>query len=162
MPDPEPNQRLGRFVETPVAGEIVRAFVPPPLPPAPPIDVLALLDRLSLAERALGRLDGITMLLPRQELFLYMYVRKEAVLSSQIEGTQSSLADLLLFEIDEQPGVPLDDAHKVSRCVAAMGHGVQRLRSGVPTGRIGKRPWVEDRGHRNHQIGRMPLCPPTR
>ncbi len=92
MVDPEPNQRLGRFVETPVAGETVRAFVPPPLPPAPPIDVLTLLDRLSLAERALGRLDGITMLLPRQELFLYMYVRKEAVLSSQIEGTQSTLS----------------------------------------------------------------------
>lgn len=66
-------------------GEIVRAFVPPPLPPKLQIDVLALLDRLSHAERTLGRLDGITML-PRQELFLYMYVRKEAVLSSQIEG----------------------------------------------------------------------------
>jgi hypothetical protein len=63
MVDPETNQRLGRFVETPVAGEMVRAFVPPPLPPSPPIDVLTLLDRLSLAERALGRLDGITMLL---------------------------------------------------------------------------------------------------
>src|SRR3954465_2173135 len=69
--------RLGRFLETPVAGEIVRALVPPPLPPLPPLDVLSLLDRLSRAERALGRLDGITMLLPRQELFLYMYVRKE-------------------------------------------------------------------------------------
>lgn len=68
---------------------------PPPLPPEPAIDVLSLLERLSLAERALGRLDGTTMLLPRQELFLYMYVRKEAVLSSQIEGTQSTLSDLL-------------------------------------------------------------------
>ena len=87
MFEPAPNLRLGRFVETPVAGEMVRAFVPPSLPPEPLIDVLALLERLSLAERALGRLDGITMLLPRQELFLYMYVRKEAVLSSQIEGT---------------------------------------------------------------------------
>jgi Fic family protein len=84
MADSEFNQRLGRFVETSVAGETVCAFVPPTLPPKPPIDVLSLLERLSLAERALGRLDGITMLLPRQELFLYMYVRKEAVLSSQI------------------------------------------------------------------------------
>ncbi|WP_342629537.1 Fic/DOC family N-terminal domain-containing protein [Nguyenibacter vanlangensis] len=89
------NPRLGCFVGTPVAGEIVRAFVPPPLPPEPSIDVLGLLERLSLAEHALGRLDGIIMLLPRQELFLYMYVRnmyvrKEAVLSSQIEGTQST------------------------------------------------------------------------
>ncbi|GAA4132710.1 Fic family protein [Aminobacter aganoensis] len=89
MSDSDPNQRLGRYAETPVAGEIVRAFVPPPLPPKPQIDMLALLDRLSLAERALGRLDGITMLLPRQELFLYMYVRKEAVLSSQIGGAQA-------------------------------------------------------------------------
>ena len=127
MPDPEPNQRLGRFVETPVAGEIVRAFVPPPLPPAPPIDVLALLDRLSLAERALGRLDGITMLLPRQELFLYMYVRKEAVLSSQIEGTQSTLSDLLRFETEAQAGQPIDDIREVSNYVDAMMYGLERL-----------------------------------
>ena len=100
------SPRLGRFVETPVGGEVVRAFVPPPLPPIPPIDVLALLDRLSLAERALGRLDGITTLLPRQELFLYMYVRKEAVLSSQIEGTQSTLTDLLRFETEAQLDFP--------------------------------------------------------
>lgn len=127
MPDAEPNQRLGRFVETPVAGEIVRAFVPPPLPPAPPIDVLALLDRLSLAERALGRLDGITMLLPRQELFLYMYMRKEAVLSSQIEGTQSTLNDLLRFETEAQAGQPIDDIREVSNYVDAMMYGLERL-----------------------------------
>ncbi len=127
MPNPEPNQRLGRFVETPVAGEVVRAFVPPPLPPAPPIDVLALLDRLSLAERALGRLDGITMLLPRQELFLYMYVRKEAVLSSQIEGTQSTLSDLLRFETEAQAGQPIDDIREVSNYVDAMMYGLERL-----------------------------------
>ena len=127
MLDSEPNQRLGRFVETPVAGETVRAFVPPPLPPAPPIDVLALLDRLSLAERALGRLDGITMLLPRQELFLYMYVRKEAVLSSQIEGTQSTLSDLLRFETEAQAGQPIDDIREVSNYVDAMMYGLERL-----------------------------------
>ncbi len=127
MVDPEPNLRLGRFVETPVAGEVVRAFVPPPLPPAPPIDVLGLLDRLSLAERALGRLDGITMLLPRQELFLYMYVRKEAVLSSQIEGTQSTLSDLLRFETEAQAGHPIDDIREVSNYVDAMMYGLDRL-----------------------------------
>ncbi len=127
MVDPEPNQRLGRFVETPVASETVRAFVPPPLPPAPPIDVLTLLDRLSLAERALGRLDGITMLLPRQELFLYMYVRKEAVLSSQIEGTQSTLTDLLRFETEAQAGQPIDDIREVSNYVDAMMYGLERL-----------------------------------
>jgi hypothetical protein len=83
--------RLGRWIDTPVAGETVRAYVPPALPPDPPIDILGLLQTLTVAERALGRLDGITVLLPRPELFLYMYVRKEAVLSSQIEGTQSTL-----------------------------------------------------------------------
>lgn len=127
MPVSEENLRLGRFVETPVAGEVVRAFVPPPLPPAPPVDVLALLERLSLAERALGRLDGITMLLPRQELFLYMYVRKEAVLSSQIEGTQSTLSDLLRFEIEAQAGQPIDDIREVSNYVDAMMYGLERL-----------------------------------
>ena len=127
MTDSNPDQRLGRYVETPVAGEIVRAFVPPPLPPKPQIDVLALLDRLSLAERALGRLDGITMLLPRQELFLYMYVRKEAVLSSQIEGTQSTLTDLLRFETEAQTGEPIDDIREVSNYVDAMMYGLERL-----------------------------------
>ena len=73
MTDFEPNPRLGQFVETPVAGEVVRAFVPPPLQPVPPIDVLAILDRLVLAERAPGRLDGITTLIPRRELLLYMW-----------------------------------------------------------------------------------------
>lgn len=121
------NPRLGRLVETPVAGEIVRAFVPPPLPPDPPIDILSLLEPLSLAERALGRLDGITVLLPRQELFLYMYVRKEAVLSSQIEGTQSTLSDLLRFETEVQAGQPVDDIREVSNYVDAMMYGLERL-----------------------------------
>lgn len=84
--------------ETVAFGEKVRAFVPPPLPPEPPLAVEGLLTRLREAERALGRLDGIGLLLPRKELFLYMCVRKEAVLSSQIEGTQSTLDDLLRFE----------------------------------------------------------------
>lgn len=127
MIDATPNLRLGRFVETPVAGEIVRAFVPPPLPPVPTIDVLGLLERLSLAERALGRLDGITMLLPRQELFLYMYVRKEAVLSSQIEGTQSTLSDLLRFETEARAGQPIDDIREVSNYVDALMFGLERL-----------------------------------
>jgi Fic family protein len=125
--NPHHDGRLGRFVETPVAGEIVRAFVPPPLPPTPQIDIMSLLDRLSLAERALGRLDGITTLLPRQELFLYMYVRKEAVLSSQIEGTQSTLSDLLRFETEAQAGEPIDDVREVSNYVDTMMFGLDRL-----------------------------------
>lgn len=92
----------------------------------------ALRTRFDNALPALGRLDAVLTLLPNAELLLYSFVRKEAVLSSQIEGTQSSLADLLLFEIDEQPGVPLDDTREVSRCEAASAHGVQRLREGFP------------------------------
>ncbi|KQZ62106.1 cell filamentation protein Fic [Rhizobium sp. Root149] len=127
MSDSQSKNRLGRFVETVAASETVRAFVPPPLPPEPAIDVLSLLERLSFAERALGRLDGITMLLPRQELFLYMYVRKEAVLSSQIEGTQSTLSDLLRFETEAQSGQPVDDIREVSNYVDAMMYGLERL-----------------------------------
>ena len=80
---------------------------------------------------ALGRLDAVTAHLPNASLLLYSFVRKEAVLSSQIEGTQSSLADLLLYEIDEQPGVPVEDAREVSRCVAALEHGLKQLRGGL-------------------------------
>lgn len=122
-----PSTRLGRFAETTVGGETVRAFVPPPLPPTPAIDVLPLLERLSAAERALGRLDGITTLLPRHELFLYMYVRKEAVLSSQIEGTQSTLTDLLRFEAAAEAGRSFDDVREVSNYVDALMFGLNRL-----------------------------------
>jgi len=121
------NSRLGRWAESSFGGETVRSFVPPPLPPSPPIDILRLLDRLGAAERALGRLDGITVLLPSQELFLYMYVRKEAVLSSQIEGTQSTLSDLLRFETEAQAGTPIDDVREVSNYVDAMMYGLERL-----------------------------------
>jgi Fic family protein len=81
---------------------------------------------------ALGRLDGVTVLLPDTRLFLYMYIRKEAVLSSQIEGTQSSLSDLLLFELKEAPGVPLNDVVEVSNYVAALEHGLSRCKDGFP------------------------------
>jgi len=87
---------------------------------------------LERALLALGRLDGLSTLLPDTGLFLYGYVRKEAVLSSQIEGTQSSLSDLLLFELDQAPGVPIDDVVEVSNYVAAMEHGLRRLREGFP------------------------------
>jgi len=116
-----------------VGGETVRAFVPSPLPPQPPLAIEpGLRERLDRALLALGRLDSITTLLPSTELFLYTYVRKEAVLSSQIEGTQSSLSDLLLFELEEAPGVPLDDVVEVSNYVAALEHGLRRLRHDLP------------------------------
>jgi Fic family protein len=127
MPKSPSSARLGRYVETSFANERVRAFVPPPLPPDPQIKIDGLVSRLSTADRALGRLDGITMLVPDHALFLYMYVRKEAVLSSQIEGTQSTLSDLLLFETEAAKGKPIDDIREVSNYVDAMMYGLERL-----------------------------------
>ncbi len=123
----------GVHVTTTFPGESVDAFVPRPLPPEPPLEFT--LARHRLLERALlacGRLDSITALLPDPDLFLYAYVRREAVLSSQIEGTQSSLSDLLLFELGEAPGVPFDDVSEVSNYVAALEHGLRRLSEGFP------------------------------
>jgi Fic family protein len=121
------------FVTSTVSGERIRAFVPPPLPPARrALDLTSLQAILSEANQAVGRLDGMTSALPDLKLFLYSYVRKEAVLSSQIEGTQSSLSDLLLYENAETPGVPLDDVEEVSNYVAALNHGLKRMRDGFP------------------------------
>jgi Fic family protein len=123
----------GHYVTVSTAGEPFEAFVPAPLPPKPPVEWSpALRRRFDAALVALGRLDAVTALLPNAALLLYSFVRKEAVLSSQIEGTQSSLADLLLYEIDEQPGVPVEDAREVSRCVAALEHGLKKLKGGMP------------------------------
>ncbi|MEW5981112.1 MAG: Fic family protein [Acidobacteriota bacterium] len=123
----------GRYEVTAVGGEQVRAFVPAPLPPVPPIELEgSLQQQLEAAVLALGRLDGVSTLLPDKSLFLYAYVRKEAVLSSQIEGTQSSLSDLLLFELEAAPGAPLDDVVEVSNYVAALEYGLARLRGGFP------------------------------
>jgi Fic family protein len=123
----------GRYEVTTAGGENVRAFVPHPLPPSPPLDLRGPLQpALERALLAVGRLDSVSELLPDMGLFLYAYVRKEAVLSSQIEGTQSSLSDLLLFEAAQAPGVPLDDVVEVSNYVAALEHGLARLREGFP------------------------------
>ncbi|MBM3963001.1 MAG: Fic family protein [Planctomycetes bacterium] len=123
----------GRMETTRVGGETVRAFVPHPLPPVPPLDLTGrLLQRLEQAQLAVGRLDSITTLLPGPDLFLYSYIRKEAVLSSQIEGTQSSLSDLLLFELEHAPGAPIDDVVEVASYVAAMEHGLAELRRDQP------------------------------
>jgi Fic family protein len=124
---------IGYYEESMVAGERVRAFVPEPLPPKE--EVVFDAKRQQLLERAtmaLGRLDSITLLLPDPDIFLYSYIRREAVLSSQIEGTQSSLSDLLLYELDEVPGVPFDDVVEVSQYVAALDHGMKRLNGGFP------------------------------
>lgn len=123
------RRSTGDYVEGSLAGSRYRAFVPKPLPPEPALFFSAeLVGQLERANQALGRLDGITLMLPDPTLFLYQYVRKEALLSSQIEGTQSSLSDLLLFEIEEKPGVPIDDVEEVSNYIAALKHGLKRLR----------------------------------
>src|SRR6185312_9816019 len=122
-----------RYVISTVSGERVRAFLPPALPPnQQAVDLASLQSILAEANQAIGRLDGTTSSLPDLKLFLYSYVRKEAVLSSQIEGTQSSLSDLLLYENAETPGVPLDDVQEVSNYVAALNQGLKRMRDGFP------------------------------
>jgi Fic family protein len=124
---------FGRYAMSIAGGEQVRAFVPAPLPPVPPLELIgpvrAALDQALLA---VGRLDGAAAALPDAHLLLYTYVRKEAVLSSQIEGKQSTLDDLLTHELGEAPGVPLEDVAEVSRYVEAMSHGLQRLKADFP------------------------------
>ena len=123
------RDKTGEYEITNVGGELVQAFIPDALPPNPPLDLSGLQDPLARAHLALGRLDALSRLLPDAEMFLYSYIRKEAVLSSQIEGTQSSLADLLRFEVTDAPGAPADgDVVEVSNYVRAMDHGLHRLR----------------------------------
>ena len=133
MHKPPKTANRSRYVTSTMSGERVQAFVPAPLPPdAKTLDLASLQGILAEANQAIGRLDGMTSAFPDLNLFLYSYVRKEAVLSSQIEGTQSSLSDLLLYENAEIPGVPLDDVQEVSNYVAALNHGLRRLRGGFP------------------------------
>lgn len=133
MKQATPKRITGKYFTISTVAEPVKAFVPAPLPPSPPLVWSARLqDAHTRALHALGRLDAFSTLLPGAALVLYSFVRKEAVLSSMIEGTQSSLEDLLLFELDEQPGVPIEDAREVSRCVAALEHGLKRIREGFP------------------------------
>ncbi len=128
------NRKLqGHYKPISTVGEKAKAFVPAPLPPSPPIEWSAQLrEKFDKAHLALGRLDSVSTLLPDTTLFLYMYIRKDAVLSSMIEGTQSSLSDLLLFEMDEMPGVPIDDVQEVSNYVAALYHGLGLLQKDLP------------------------------
>lgn len=125
------GKATGRYVDISVTGHRARAFIPDPLPPdlSPSPALRRLLDE---ALHALGGLSAATPFFPDRELLLYLYVRKEALVSSQIEGTQSSLADLLLYEQEAAPGVPLDDVEEVSSYIAALNHGLTRLRGGMP------------------------------
>ncbi|MEL6688266.1 MAG: Fic family protein [Pseudomonadota bacterium] len=124
--------QIGTYVITSSAGEVVKAYVPPSLPLTPALDIDGLGKLLSEAMHVLGRLDGVRSVAPDISLFLYMYVRKEALLSSQIEGTQSSLSDLLLYESEQAPGAPIDDVEEVSTYVAALNYGMRQIQDGFP------------------------------
>ncbi len=128
------RERTGKKVTvSTVGGEHCQAFVPDPLPPNPPLKMdSGLVERLQNAYIALGRLDSISTLLPDPERFLYMYVRKEAVLSSQIEGTQASISDFIKHEIKGSPGSLIGDVKEVSNYVAAMDHGLERIKNSFP------------------------------
>jgi Fic family protein len=123
----------GNYVPSIAGGISCQAFVPAQLPPHPPLALDSKLQqRINAAMLALGRLDAISTLLPDAHLFLHSYVRKEAVMSSQIEGTQSSLNDLMLYEMEGIPGVPMDDVQEVSCYVHALSLGVQRIHEQQP------------------------------
>jgi Fic family protein len=118
------NPRAGRFIQQPTG---YRAFIPAALPPDPPIALDQELSALlSQADLAVGRLDGVTHVLPGADVFVAMYVRREAVLSSQIEGTQSSLDDVLTFELDPEGRETPSDVAEVVNYIRAMNHGLQR------------------------------------
>src|SRR5690606_35696713 len=121
----EASTRAGRYITQPMG---YRAFIPAPLPPRPALALGGELQGLlSQADRALGRLDGSVLTLPNPDLFVFMYVRKEAVLSSQIEGTQSSLQDLLAAEANLFDDTMPRDVDEVANYVRAMKHGLARL-----------------------------------
>lgn len=123
----------GQYVSSIAGGVNCQAFIPAPLPPKPPLLIEnKLQQRINGAMLALGRLDAISTLLPDAHLFIYSYVRKEAVMSSQIEGTQSSLSDLMLYEMEGLPGVPMDDVQEVSCYVNALHLGLQRIAEQQP------------------------------
>jgi len=125
MPSPEMPPRAGRYIRQATG---YRAFIPAPLPPVPNVQISGEIQRLlSQADRALGRLDGSIQTLPNPDLFVFMYVRKEAVLSSQIEGTQSSLNDLLAAEASILSPAQPKDVDEVVNYVHAMNYGLTRL-----------------------------------
>ena len=126
------KNRLGRHVSIATAGERVEAYLPPPLPPDPPVRIGQLHRKLDHANLAIGRLQGIASTLPDREAFIRMQVRKEAVLSSQIEGIRCSLSDLLLYESGHDPSASTADVEDVANHVTAMDHGFERIKGGFP------------------------------
>ena len=122
---PDIAQRAGRYIQQPTG---YRAFMPEPLPPVPPVAWDGEMQRLlSDADRDLARLDALAALLPNPDLFVAMYVKQEAVLSSQIEGTQSTLEDVLAFETEHATDRQPHDVAEVVNYVRAMNYGIRRL-----------------------------------
>lgn len=126
------NKRIGIYITQKASGESYKAYVPPKLPPKPPIELSILYPYLEKATMALAELNSIHKTIPNTALFIYMYVRKEALLSSQIEGTQSSFSDLMLFEHNQKPEVSLEDVEEVSNYVKAIHYGLGRLKDDFP------------------------------
>ncbi|MDF3048002.1 MAG: cell division protein Fic [Candidatus Midichloriaceae bacterium] len=126
------NQRIGKYITQRLTSESYKAYIPAKLPPEPPVDMPRLYHDLEKATLALAELNSIHRTIPNTALFIYMYVRKEALLSSQIEGTQSSFSDLMLFEHQQKPEIHLEDVEEVSNYVKAINYGLERLKEGFP------------------------------
>ncbi|MBA3812923.1 MAG: Fic family protein [Alphaproteobacteria bacterium] len=126
------QNRIGTYVIQTISSESYKAYIPKKLPPHPALNLQGLYPHIDRATQALGALNSMTKSIPNTALFIYMYVRKEALLSSQIEGTQSSFSDLILFEHQQKTNVSLDDVEEVSNYVSAINYGVQRLKGGFP------------------------------
>jgi Fic family protein len=126
------NQRIGRYITQDSSGESYKAYIPQKLPPDPPVNLALLYPSLEKATLALAELNSIIKTIPNTSLFIYMYIRKEALLSSQIEGAQSSFSDLMLFEHHQKPNVPLEDVEEVSNYVKGIKHGLSRLKKDLP------------------------------
>ncbi len=123
---------IGKFIPQTTTEEHYQAYIPPQLPLNPPLQLDALYPYLERATRSLALLNGVAQTIPNTSLFIYMYVRKEALLSSQIEGTQSSFSDLILFENDQRPNISVEDVEEVSNYVAAINYGLERIKNGFP------------------------------
>lgn len=126
------KQRVGKYINKTLPGESFKAYVPPKLPPVPAIDLNLLYPHIERATQAISELNGIASVIPNKSLLIHMYVKKEALLSSQIEGTQSSFSDLILFENKQKPNVSLDDVEEVANYVAAINYSLARIRDDFP------------------------------
>lgn len=126
------QRKIGKYVTNNLTGADYQVYIPAELPPTPAIELEKLSALLEKASASLAKLNKLAQTIPNTSLFVYMYICKEALLSSQIEGTQSSFSDLMLFEQQQQPNIELDDVEEVSNYIKALTHGIKRLDSGFP------------------------------